>query len=77
LSRNVARHGATQNHCSCTQTLKRFSKCKKIFLFQNALGYPWCCKKLQRWRCHSRYRKIGSKSTCPKKQGLPQYIAPQ
>jgi hypothetical protein len=26
----------------------------KYCCFQNALGYPWCCKNLQRWRCKSR-----------------------
>jgi hypothetical protein len=27
---------------------------RSCFWFQNALGYPWCCKFLQRWRCNSR-----------------------
>jgi hypothetical protein len=25
-----------------------------IFCFQNALGFLWSCKFLQRWRCNSR-----------------------
>jgi hypothetical protein len=34
--------------------LERFSKQKKIFLFQNAIGYSWRCKFLQRWRRNSK-----------------------
>jgi hypothetical protein len=31
-----------------------FSKWKKYFCFQNALGYSWRCKFLQRWRRNTR-----------------------
>jgi hypothetical protein len=31
-----------------------FQSRKNTFCFQNALGYPWHCKNLQRWRCNSR-----------------------
>jgi hypothetical protein len=31
-----------------------FQSRKQYFCFQSALGYPWHCKNLQRWRCNSR-----------------------
>jgi hypothetical protein len=34
--------------------LERFSKWNQIFFFRNKLGYPWRCKKLQRWGCKSK-----------------------
>jgi hypothetical protein len=30
-----------------------FQSRSKYFFFQNALGYLWRCKFLQRWRCNS------------------------
>jgi hypothetical protein len=34
--------------------LERFFKVEENNCFQNAPGYPWRCKILQRWRCNSR-----------------------
>jgi hypothetical protein len=47
--------------CNCNVCIEVGESGFSKFCFQNALGYSWCCKFLQRWRCnsHSIWQKMG------------------
>jgi hypothetical protein len=54
LARKSGANATTFEFTATTPARAFFQNRIKYFSFQNALGYPWSCKNLQRWRCKSK-----------------------